>query len=49
MILESTRTLDHFDIYDGPEHDSVVGDELAFVRRHLREAKRPGEASRHDE
>jgi len=26
----------HFGIYDGPEHDAVVADELDFLRRHLR-------------
>jgi uncharacterized protein len=25
----------HFDIYDGPEHDAVVADEVEFLRRHL--------------
>ncbi len=25
----------HFDIYDGPEFEAVVADELAFLRRHL--------------
>jgi hypothetical protein len=23
------------DIYDGPEHEALVDDQLAFVRRHL--------------
>jgi alpha-beta hydrolase superfamily lysophospholipase len=27
--------VDHFDIYDGPQHDAVLADELAFLRRHL--------------
>ncbi|HMJ74292.1 MAG TPA: alpha/beta hydrolase [Solirubrobacterales bacterium] len=27
--------VDHFDIYDGAEHEAVVGDEVAFLRRHL--------------
>lgn len=27
--------VDHFDIYDGPEHEAVVADEVAFLRRHL--------------
>jgi pimeloyl-ACP methyl ester carboxylesterase len=27
--------VDHFDIYDGPEHEAVVADELEFLRRHL--------------
>jgi uncharacterized protein len=26
----------HFDIYDGPEHEPVVADEVEFLRRHLR-------------
>jgi alpha-beta hydrolase superfamily lysophospholipase len=25
----------HFDIYDGPPHEALVADELAFLRRHL--------------
>lgn len=31
--------VDHFDIYDGPEHEAVVADELAFLRRHLMRTK----------
>jgi alpha-beta hydrolase superfamily lysophospholipase len=27
--------VDHFDIYDGPAHEAVVADEVAFLRRHL--------------
>jgi fermentation-respiration switch protein FrsA (DUF1100 family) len=27
--------VDHFDIYDGPEFEAVVGDEVAFLSRHL--------------
>ncbi len=27
--------VDHFDIYDGPEHEAVVADELAFLDRHV--------------
>jgi pimeloyl-ACP methyl ester carboxylesterase len=27
--------VDHFDIYDGPQHEAVVADELGFLRRHL--------------
>jgi pimeloyl-ACP methyl ester carboxylesterase len=27
--------VDHFDIYDGPEHEMVVADEVEFLRRHL--------------
>src|SRR3989440_4105004 len=27
--------VDHFDIYDGPEHDAVVTDQIAFLDRHV--------------
>ncbi len=27
--------VDHFDIYDGPAHEAVLADEVAFLRRHL--------------
>jgi len=27
--------VDHFDIYDGPQHEAVLADELAFLRAHL--------------
>jgi uncharacterized protein len=27
--------VDHFDIYDGPEHEAIVADEIDFLRRHL--------------
>lgn len=27
--------VDHFDIYDGPQHEAVVTDQLDFLRRHL--------------
>jgi alpha-beta hydrolase superfamily lysophospholipase len=33
--LRTYAGVDHFDIYDGPEHEAVVADELAFLRRHL--------------
>jgi uncharacterized protein len=33
--LHTYSGVDHFDIYDGPEHEAVVADELAFLRRHL--------------
>ncbi len=33
--LRAYPGVDHFDIYDGPEHEAVVVDELAFLRRHL--------------
>jgi alpha-beta hydrolase superfamily lysophospholipase len=28
--------VDHFDIYDGPAHEAVVADEVAFLKLHLR-------------
>lgn len=33
--LRTYPGVDHFDIYDGPEHAKVVADEVAFLRRHL--------------
>lgn len=33
--LRTYRGVDHFDIYDGPRHEAVLADELAFLRRHL--------------
>ena len=33
--LRTYPGVDHFDIYDGPEHEAVVADEIAFLRRHL--------------
>jgi uncharacterized protein len=33
--LRAYAGVDHFDIYDGPEHDAVVADELEFLCRHL--------------
>jgi alpha-beta hydrolase superfamily lysophospholipase len=27
--------VDHFDIYDGPEHEAVLADQIPFLRRHL--------------
>jgi pimeloyl-ACP methyl ester carboxylesterase len=27
--------VDHFDIYDGPEHEAVIADQIEFLRRHL--------------
>ncbi len=37
--LRTYPGVDHFDIYDGPQHEKLVADQLAFMRRHLR----PGE------
>ena len=33
--LRTYPGVDHFDIYDGRQHEAVVADELAFLRRHL--------------
>jgi pimeloyl-ACP methyl ester carboxylesterase len=33
--LRTYPGVDHFDVYDGPEHQAVVADEVAFLRRHL--------------
>jgi alpha-beta hydrolase superfamily lysophospholipase len=33
--LRTYPGVDHFDIYDGPQHEEVVADQLEFLRRHL--------------
>lgn len=33
--LRTYPGVDHFDIYDGPQHEAVVADEAAFLQRHL--------------
>lgn len=33
--LRTYPGVDHFDIYDGPDHEAVVADEVEFLRRHL--------------
>jgi pimeloyl-ACP methyl ester carboxylesterase len=33
--LRSYPGVDHFDIYDGPVHEAVVADQLAFLERHV--------------
>jgi pimeloyl-ACP methyl ester carboxylesterase len=33
--LRTYPGVDHFDIYDGPEHEAVVADEVEFLRQHL--------------
>lgn len=33
--LRTYPGVDHFDIYDGPEHEAIVADELDFLHRHL--------------
>jgi pimeloyl-ACP methyl ester carboxylesterase len=32
--LRTYPGVDHFDIYDGPEHEAIVADQLDFLRRH---------------
>ena len=33
--LRTYPGVDHFDIYDGPHHEALIADQLAFLRRHL--------------
>ena len=33
--LRTYPGVDHFDVYDGPEFEAVVADEIEFLRRHL--------------
>jgi alpha-beta hydrolase superfamily lysophospholipase len=33
--LRTYPGVDHFDIYDGPAHEALLSDQLAFLRRHL--------------
>jgi alpha-beta hydrolase superfamily lysophospholipase len=33
--LRTYPGVDHFDIYDGPQHEAAVADQLAFLRQHL--------------
>ncbi len=33
--LRAYPGVDHFDVYDGPEHEAVLADEIEFLRRHL--------------
>jgi alpha-beta hydrolase superfamily lysophospholipase len=40
--LRTYPGVDHFDIYDGPQHEAVVADELEFLRRHLFSAATTG-------
>jgi pimeloyl-ACP methyl ester carboxylesterase len=35
--LRTYPGVDHFDIYDGPEHEAVVADEIEFLQRYLLE------------
>jgi pimeloyl-ACP methyl ester carboxylesterase len=38
--LRTYPGVDHFDVYDGPEHEAVVADQLEFLQRHLQPAAR---------
>jgi hypothetical protein len=41
--LRTYPGVDHFDLYDGPEHEAVVTDEIEFLQRHLqRSTDKPG-------
>jgi alpha-beta hydrolase superfamily lysophospholipase len=33
--LRTYPGVDHFDIYDGPQHEELIADQIAFMRRHL--------------
>jgi uncharacterized protein len=33
--LRTYPGVDHFDVYDGPVHEALVADQLAFLRRHI--------------
>ncbi|MFD8098444.1 alpha/beta hydrolase [Nocardia fluminea] len=33
--LHTYPGVDHFDIYDGPEHEAIVADQIAFLQQHL--------------
>jgi uncharacterized protein len=35
--LRTYPDVDHFDIYEGPQHEAVVADEIEFLQRHLLE------------
>jgi alpha-beta hydrolase superfamily lysophospholipase len=38
--LRTYPGVDHFDVYEGPEHEAIVADQLGFLRRHLLVAQR---------
>jgi pimeloyl-ACP methyl ester carboxylesterase len=42
--LRTYPGVDHFDIYDGPEFEAIVADEVEFLRRHLLDADARGAA-----
>lgn len=33
--LHTYPAVDHFDVYDGPQHETLVADQIDFLRRHL--------------
>jgi uncharacterized protein len=33
--LRTYPDVDHFDVYDGPPHEALLADQIAFLRRHL--------------
>jgi len=33
--LRTYPDVDHFDIYDGPQHEAIVDDQITFLHRHL--------------
>lgn len=39
--LRTYPGVDHFDIYDGPDHEALIADQLDFLRRHLHPPARP--------
>jgi uncharacterized protein len=39
--LRTYPGVDHFDVYDGPEHEAIVADEIEFLRRHLQPSPPP--------
>ncbi len=43
--LRTYPGVDHFDIYDGPAHEELLADQLAFLRRHLRPDEPVGRVS----
>lgn len=44
--LRTYPGVDHFDIYDGPAHEAVAADQLAFLRRHLGVSREPSSGGR---
>jgi alpha-beta hydrolase superfamily lysophospholipase len=37
--LRTYPGVDHFDVYDGPEHEALIADQLEFLRRHLTQSE----------